>query len=120
MYKVDATGQGTLLYNFPVSAAYGANPFGGVILDAAGNLYGTTAYGGSGGGGVVFELSPSGQLTVLHSFSGLDGWNPDAGVALDASGNLYGTASSGGSSTEGPFMFGPGVVFKIANAVTAP
>lgn len=91
-----------------------------MILDAAGNLYGTTAYGGSGGGGVVFELSPSGQLTVLQNFSGLDGWYPYAGLTLDASGNLYGTASSGGSSTEGPFMFGPGVVFKIANAVTAP
>jgi uncharacterized repeat protein (TIGR03803 family) len=120
VYKLDATGQGTSLYNFPVSGADGANLSGGLILDAAGNLYGTTAYDGSGGGGVVFKLSPSGQLTVLHSFSGLDGWNPDAGVALDASGNLYGTTNSGGSSTYGAFMLGPGVVFKIANAVTAP
>ena len=120
VYKVDATGQGTLLYNFPLSGADGANPYAGVVLDPAGNLYGTTGEGGSGGGGVVFKLDPSGQFTVLHSFSGLDGWFSYGGVTLDASGNLYGTTNSGGSSTYGAFMLGPGVVFKIANATTAP
>jgi uncharacterized repeat protein (TIGR03803 family) len=97
-------------------------PVGGVILDAAGNLYGTTSSGVSCVFcGVVFKLAPNPDGTwtehVLYSFTdGLDGGQPDAGVILDAAGNLYGTTNLGGSSTcindEGS---GCGVVFKLTH-----
>jgi uncharacterized repeat protein (TIGR03803 family) len=88
----------TILHSFSANSD-GAVPFAGVIFDAAGNLYGTTAAGGVYGGyGTVFELTPQagGGWTeqVLHSFgNGLDGFIPAAGLILDASGNLYGTTS---------------------------
>jgi len=78
----------------------GGNPAAGLILDAAGDLYGTTFWGGNGGYGVVFELTPlNGRWTehVLHGFNGVDGANPLGGVILDRAGNLYGTTSLGAS-----------------------
>jgi uncharacterized repeat protein (TIGR03803 family) len=103
------------LYSFSVTGQFdGAQPVGGLILDAVGNLYGTTYYGGGGhcfdgftpGCGTVFELQPSGTFTVLHAFAGADdgGWCT-AGLALSGN-NLYGVASGGG-------RFGQGTVFKV-------
>jgi uncharacterized repeat protein (TIGR03803 family) len=79
----------------------GAVPNAGVIFDAAGNLYGTTAGGGSTGLGIVYELSPStgGAWTenILYSFQGgSDGANPLGSLLFDHAGNLYGTTSNGG------------------------
>ena len=98
-------------YEFKVlhtfTGADGANPYAGLIRDAAGNLYGTTAFGGASNHGVVFKLTPYGSETVLHSFTGgTDGWAPFAGLIRDAAGNLYGTTASGGA-------YGEGVVFKL-------
>jgi len=95
IYKLDpATGQETVLYNF-TGGADGANPYGGVIGDGEGNLYGTTHSGGSFKVGVVYELSPSGVEKVLFNFgtTGTNGNAPSDGVVRDAAGNLYGTAS---------------------------
>jgi uncharacterized repeat protein (TIGR03803 family) len=94
----------------------GATPDSGLILDAAGNLYGTTYYGGKGSG-TVFQLTPrtSGKWSekVLHRFCSVsgcpDGVNPYAGLMLDAAGNLYGTTILGGAE-------GDGVVFKLTAA----
>ena len=80
-----------------------------LILDPAGNLYGTTVYGGSGcyfnyGCGVVFELSPNNggwSESVLHTFSGSDGSWPMASLLFDTNGNLYGTTSTGGDANQG-------------------
>jgi uncharacterized repeat protein (TIGR03803 family) len=92
-----------LLHNFNVTD--GSEPFANVILDASGNLYGTTQNGGasttcSGGCGVVFKLSPKvgggWGVKVLHSFNGTDGANPAGGLIFDAFGNLYGMTSVGG------------------------
>jgi uncharacterized repeat protein (TIGR03803 family) len=97
----------TTLYNFG-SSGDGANPLGDIIMDGAGNLYGTTLSGGSFGQGTVWKLSSSGTETILHSFgSGGDGAAPEAGLVFDKSGNLYGTTVAGGS-------FGAGSAYKLA------
>ena len=114
VYKISAPGQETVLYTF-TGGADGASPEGGVVLDAAGNLYGTTIGGGSGSPigdqeGVVFKVTPSGQETVLYSFTGLsDGGGPSTGVIFDPEGNLYGTTSYGGT-------YNVGVVYKLTPA----
>ncbi|MGA2738744.1 MAG: choice-of-anchor tandem repeat GloVer-containing protein [Bryobacteraceae bacterium] len=97
VYKVDATGQETVLYTF-TGGADGGMPIAGVTLDSAGNLYGCASAGGSAHDGVVFKLDPTGHETVLHSFTGSpsDGAGPQAALLLDSAGNLYGTTYSGG------------------------
>jgi uncharacterized repeat protein (TIGR03803 family) len=84
--------------------ADGSGPNANLLIDASGNLYGTTTYGGPNNAGLVFELSPQADggwtETVLHSFgNGTDGANPYAGLIFDNAGgvgNLYGTTSGGG------------------------
>jgi uncharacterized repeat protein (TIGR03803 family) len=101
VYSIDSSGQYTFLYSF-TGGADGSGPIGGVILDAAGNLYGTTYNGGVQGNGVVFKLNTASQESVLYSFAGSpDGANPYAGVTADSSGNLYGTTFTGGIHTLG-------------------
>jgi uncharacterized repeat protein (TIGR03803 family) len=121
VFKLSPTGRERALYSF-TGGSDGYRPASSLIFDAAGNLYGTTAYGGADsscvdpdgfyGCGVVFELSPSGVETVLHSFTGADGWNPVSGLIRDHAGNLYGTTEAGGdlSACGGG---GCGVVFKL-------
>jgi len=87
-----------------------------LVIDSAGNLYGTSVQGGDFGGGTVFQLSPSGNgwtHTVLYSFTGgADGGEPYKGVTLDSEGNLYGTAVTGGGGfCEG----GCGVAYKLTH-----
>src|SRR6516162_8212693 len=103
VFKLDTSGNVTALHNFTCSD--GVSGSAGLIMDAAGNLYGTTP-GNSGNGcgfGTVFKLDTSGNYTVLHSFTGgSDGASPTAGLILDqASGNLYGTTAGGGASIFG-------------------
>src|SRR5271168_5041797 len=70
----------------------GASPLGGLMQDAAGNLYGTSIQGGASNDGNVFKVAPDGTQTTLYSFAGgTDGNKPEAGVIADAAGNLYGT-----------------------------
>lgn len=85
-----------------------------LVMDSAGNFYGTSVQGGMFGGGTVFQVTPAGVHTVLYDFTGgADGGEPYKGVTLDAQGNLYGTAvTGGGGSCEG----GCGVVFKLTNS----
>jgi uncharacterized repeat protein (TIGR03803 family) len=89
----------SVLYNFAGNIA-GASPYGGLVEDADGNLYGTTSTGGNGSG-VVFELNRNGDEIVLHTFGGDDGQYPFAGLLRDGAGNLYGTTSAGGSADYG-------------------
>jgi uncharacterized repeat protein (TIGR03803 family) len=83
-------------------------------MDAAGNLYGTTAYDGSYGKGSVFKLTPSGggwTYTALHDFTGgTDSQSPMSNVIFDVNGNLYGTATGGTGGCDGG---GCGVVWEI-------
>jgi len=106
VYKVDAAGRSTVLHNF-TGGADGSDPYGGVIRDSKGNLYGTTNGGGASGAGVVFKVDKSGNEAVLYSFTGgTDGGYPLGGLIFDSFGNLYGTTNGGGSS-------GAGVVFEV-------
>jgi uncharacterized repeat protein (TIGR03803 family) len=106
-----------VLYNFSYQSLNGDNPYGSLVFDAAGNLYGTTFYGGAKNVGVVFELTPatSGEWTeqVLHSFNNTisDGDYPDANLIFDAAGNLYGTTIEGGH-------YGGGVAFELQPSST--
>ncbi len=87
----------------------GAYPASGVVMDSQGNLYGSTPIGGANNGGVVFKLTPSGNYSVLHTFTGgAEGADP-SGVILDTANppNLYGTTVVGGGSGSN------GVVFKL-------
>lgn len=93
----------SVLYAF-TGGAEGYGAYAPVVLDAAGNLYGTAEYGGIYGYGTVFKLDTSGTITVLHSFFG-EGQYPLGGLLLDAAGNLYGTTQYGG--------LGHGTVFKV-------
>ena len=111
-----------VLYSF-AGGNDGSAPFAGVAADRAGNLYGTTYFGGSSncflwGCGVVFELSPvsSGHWTekVLYAFSGgMDGAHPKSNLILDSSGNLYGTTYNGGITSCGDTN-GCGTVFELS------
>lgn len=101
----------TVLYSFcsQPSCADGANPYGGLVMDKKGNLYGTTYGGGTYIDGTIFKLSRTGSLTVLHSFNndGMDGYFPYSGLVKDKKGNFYGTASNGGT-------YNCGAVFKFS------
>jgi uncharacterized repeat protein (TIGR03803 family) len=114
VFKLDPTGQETVLYSF--TGEYdGSQPGAAVVLDAAGNIYGTTTEGGASSCycGVAFMLDTSGKETVLHSFTGGgDGAGP-SGVALDAAGNIYGTTGAGGDLSCRYIGEGCGTVFKI-------
>lgn len=112
VFKLDQAGHETILYSF-LGSADGGGPWAGLVQDSAGNLYGTTLFGGTSGVGVVFRLAPPASPggtwteTALYSFTGgMDGANPYAGVVLDSAGNLYGTTVYGGTSNLG-------VVFKV-------
>lgn len=100
-----------VLYSFAGSQD-GVGPIG-LVLDAAGNLYGTTGSGCSGGGGIIFELSlqsdESWSETILYAFTypGLNGYQPDASLVFDPTGDLYGTTKLGGHS-------GQGTVFELS------
>ena len=115
VFELTPSGSGftkTILYDF-TGGDDGGFPFGGLIFDAAGNLYGSTSSGGSGAGGTVFELSPSGggwTLQTLCSFAGFaPGSGPKSALTMDAAGNLYGT-------TYGDGAFGDGMVFKASRS----
>ena len=101
-------GSGTITTLASFNGDRRCNPFGGLVMDSSGNLYGTTC-GRRCGDGTVFELAQgSGKITTLASFNGTDGANPKAALIMDSSGNLYGTTTGGGAS-------GDGTVFELAN-----
>jgi uncharacterized repeat protein (TIGR03803 family) len=118
VFELIPTGGGwthSVLYSFK-GASDGGQPYGGVTLDAQGNLFGTAVVGGTGGVciedgcGVVFELTKTGggwSERVIHNFTGgNDGYGPGAGVTFDTAGNLYGMTPTGGS-------FGLGVIYEL-------
>ncbi len=105
VFELSPSGSGwteQVLYNFQ-GGADGSDPVGGLIFDQSGNLYGATASGGTGGGGTVFELSPSGggwTHNVIYNFNGTGQCGPWGTLFLQ-SGNLYGTTLCDGAHSDG-------------------
>lgn len=115
IFKIGKNGAESLLYQFKGSfgsrKADGQGPMGGLVADDAGNLYGTTPFGGKYESGTVFEVTKHGAETVLYSFTGADdGARPYSGVIRDATGNLYGVTYFGGN---GQCTGGCGTIFEI-------
>jgi len=111
VYQLSPSSDGTWterdIVDFPSSCSPACKPESGIILDSAGNIFGTTPYAA----GIAYEVSPNGDgtwtLTDLHNFgSGTDGADPGYGGLLDVSGKLYGTTIVGGTA-------GRGTVFEI-------
>jgi uncharacterized repeat protein (TIGR03803 family) len=111
VFQVTPDGTLTTLYTFcsQVNCTDGAEPYSGLVV-AGGNFYGTTYWGGANGAGTVFEITPAGLLTTLHSFAGgpNDGAYPIAGL-VQIGGNFYGTTQAGGANEAG-------TVFEITPA----
>jgi uncharacterized repeat protein (TIGR03803 family) len=105
VYEITPSGSYKALYNFcsQTNCADGSYPQSALVQDANGNLYGTTLNGGAYGAGTVFEITPSDQFIVLHSFSGngTDGEFPQSSVTLANDGNLYGTTTNGTDTSYG-------------------
>ena len=120
VYKLTRNGgawQETILHSFNIDGVDGFFPTGKLVFDSAGNLYGTTQFGGTGncsnglGCGTAFKLAPASDgswtETILHDFLGTDGWQVYAGLTFDLSGNLYGTTVNGGA-------FGWGTLYQLS------
>lgn len=107
VFEITPTGTKTILHSFS-GGTDASTPSGGLVRDASGNLYGATPYGGDTCNcGTVYKVTPSGEETLLYSFTGgADGSNPVGALILDAKGNLYGATYYGGSA-------GNGVVFRV-------
>jgi uncharacterized repeat protein (TIGR03803 family) len=108
VFKITSSGKLTVLYSFCSQAGCtdGRGPRAGLVQATDGNLYGTTVFGGAGGCGTVFKITPGGTLTTLHSFDGVDGCVPEAGLVQATGGNFFGTTHEGGTQSVG-------TVFKI-------
>lgn len=112
VFEMNPSGNLTVLHYFPCQTSDGATPYGGVVRDPQGNLYGTTSEGGTAGVGAIFKVDQFGNETVLYSFTdGTDGAFPALSLVRDAAGNLYGQATQEVSCYYGG---GCGDVFKLS------
>ena len=117
VFRIAPDGTETVLYAFK-GGSDGIVPWGKLVRDKQGNLFGTTQQGGGSGCdgygcGTVFKLTPRGTETVLHAFQGgSDGVGPVGGLVSDPQGNLYGTTYQGGGT--GCSGYGCGIVFEVA------
>lgn len=135
VFKLDPGGTETVLYRFGSNSSDGTRPSGSLVLDSAGNLFGTTFTGGwfyfraydgcqryvganlvQVGCGTVFKLDANGQESILHALRIGDGAFPSAGLVQDTAGNLYGTAYQGGLQNCVFSLLGCGTVFKVDTA----
>lgn len=112
VYEVTLTGKLTTIYSFCslFDCADGDNPLSPLTQAKNGNFYGETA------GvlfGTIFEITPNGKLTTLHTFSGTDGNYPTGGLIQASNGNFYGVTVYGGASSNSECSAGCGTIFKI-------
>ena len=113
VFRIDLKGRFKTVYSFcsQTGCADGSNPYAGLLQAPSRNFYGTTESGGAASAGSVFKLTPSGTLSVLHSFDGSDGFTPYAGLVRAPDGNFYGTTGGSGSGANIS-----GTVFKVTPA----
>jgi uncharacterized repeat protein (TIGR03803 family) len=117
VFKVTPKGELTALYSFCAQTGCpdGMHPNAGLVQASDGNFYGMTSLGGANNDGTIFEITPEGRLTTLHSFQGTDGIGPSALIqAVD--GNFYGGTSLGGNLSACPTGPGCGTIFEITAA----
>ena len=114
IYKITPSGTFTQIWTFCglTNCADGDVPVGGLVLAPNGNFYGTASNTnvsgvGSVSGGTIFEITPTGTLTLLHTFTGPDGSQPYANLTLGTDGNLYGTTLYGGNSVQSVLVVAP-------------
>jgi uncharacterized repeat protein (TIGR03803 family) len=115
IFKLTPSGEITVLYSFCAVASCkdGANPFGSLVQATDGNFYGTTAYGGANGHGVIFEVTPAGKYTVLYNFATTTGGVPQTTLLQNTNGIFYGTASQGGTGSHIDCTGGCGVFYSF-------
>ena len=113
VYKLTPSNGGwteTVVYQFQ-GGVDGATPYGGVVFDSAGNLWGTTGFGGTYNNGTIYELVPSGggwtESVVYHFLGGSDGANPYAGLIVDQLGNFYGATFGDNGTTPKVYELSP-------------
>ena len=111
LFKLEPGGTFTVVHSFAGSPGDGLDPQGWPVMDSAGNIYGTTVFGGKQGYGTIYKINTNNQETVLFNFSASPpnpgGQYPSAGLLVDARGNLYGTASIGGT-------YAAGTIFRLS------
>jgi uncharacterized repeat protein (TIGR03803 family) len=111
VFRMTPSGSVTVLHTF-AGGTDGASPASGLIQATDGNFYGTTSQGGASNNGTVFQMTPSGAVTILHAFTNVpDGSRPFASLIQAADGNFYGTTYQGGTLNFG-------TVFKITSSAT--
>ena len=108
LYRLSENRTFTVLHTFAGGTSDGCAPWGSVVRDKAGNLYGTASEGGFTGNGTIWKVSKTGEETILHNFAGgsSDGCRPVAGVVRDSQGNLYGVAMGCGA-------YGYGALYEL-------
>jgi len=111
IFSISRTGVYTTLYNFDSAETDGGLSYGTLALGTDGNFYGTSTVGGTSLKGAVWQVTPAGVVTLLHSFSKTDGSDPEAGVIQATDGNFYGTTAYGGTK-------GDGTIFEVSSTGT--
>jgi uncharacterized protein (TIGR03437 family) len=106
IFKITPSGALTTIYSFGHIPPSGQNPGGGLVQGSDGNFYGTTQFGGTGGNGIIYKVTPSGTVTSLYNFAITEPAQPIAALIQGTDGNFYGTTSMGGG-------YGQGSIFKI-------
>jgi uncharacterized repeat protein (TIGR03803 family) len=126
VFEITPAGELTTLHRFcsEANCTDGWGPFAALTMGSDGNFYGTTVYGGDSGGisagGTVFQITPQGKLTTIHSFCSLancaDGAQPRTALVLGSNGNFYGTTFVGGANNHGCSDNSCGTIFEITTA----
>src|SRR5271154_110718 len=113
-FEITPEGMLSTLYSFcsQTSCADGIGPGGALVLGTDGNFYGTPPSGGVPTDGTVFNITPTGTLTTLHTFDGTDGIDPRGALALGTDGSFYGTTAAGGTGSRCTVTGGCGTVFE--------
>jgi uncharacterized repeat protein (TIGR03803 family) len=116
VFKITPTGNFATLYNFcpQTNCADGSLPSSALVQASNGNLYGSTISGGNYGYGTIFQITPSGTLTTLHSFDFSDGATCCGALVQETNGKLYGTSAGGGANSNFFCGNGCGTAFEIS------